>query len=120
MSVTDNKIRDNNGRFVKGNPYAARKGEVRNPEGRPLKDLCITSQVKELLEQDAGKGKTHAQLVALAIVTLAEDRFFKGNVAAIKELLDRVEGKVKDIHQIEGDIPVNIVYELVEKGDRDE
>lgn len=93
-------------------------GQSGNPSGRPLKDICITSLVKELLEQEAEGGKTHAQLVAEAIVKLSEDHHFKGNVSAIKELLDRVEGKVPDTHKIESDVPINIIYKQV--GDREE
>jgi len=95
-------------------PY--KKGQSGNPEGRP-KDI-ITSLIKELLEQEVKGGKTHAQLVAEAIVKLSEDSLFKGNVSAIKELLDRVEGKVPDTHKIESDVPINIIYKQV--GDREE
>ena len=89
-------------------------GQSGNPNGRPTKDVCITSLIKEFLEKEADGSKTHAQLVAEAIVKLAEDHHFKGNVSAIKELLDRIEGKVPETHNIKSDIPVIIqpvVYE---------
>ncbi len=84
-------------------------GQSGNPKGRPRKDACITSLVKELLEQDAGKGKTHAQLIAMAILKESA----KGNISAIRELLDRIEGKVVDKHKIEGDVPVTLIREAV-------
>lgn len=111
---TAEKQRDNYGRFTKGNAFAFKPGQAANPAGRPKKDVCITSLVKEILETDAGKGKTHAQLVAEAIITLAKDIKSKGNIPAIRELLDRIEGKVPETHKIEGDIPVSIIYKLKE------
>ncbi len=33
-----------------------------------------------------------------------------GNVVAIKELLDRVDGKVAERHKIEGELPVKIIF----------
>lgn len=96
-----------------GKQYQWKLGQSGNPRGRPPKDICITSLVKEFLAKEAQGGKTHAQLVAEAIVKLAEDYRFKGNVSAIKELLDRIEGKVPDTHKIESDIPISIVYKQV-------
>jgi len=84
-------------------------GQSGNPNGRPPKNKCITSLVKELLELDAGKGKTHGQLVAEAMVTLAKETRFKGNVSAIKELLDRVEGPVTLQIGGDADSPVKVL-----------
>ena len=88
------KERDSSGKFTKGNTMAFKPGQSGNPAGRKPNDLCITSLVRKLLESDAGKGKTHAELVALALVSLAKDKAEKGNMPAIRELLDRIEGKV--------------------------
>lgn len=74
------------------------KGQKSNPNGRPKKDVSITSIVKELLLRDAGNGKTYADLVAEVIVDgiIDEAGNLKHgvNVSLIRELLDRVEGKV--------------------------
>ena len=115
-AITGGDKQANNNRY-KGLKPRWKKGESGNPKGRPPKDISITSLVKEILEQEGAGGKTHAQLVAEAMVKLAEDCHFKGNVAAIKELLERVEGKVPDKHEIEtGDI--SIVYKQVNKDDK--
>lgn len=101
-----------------GKPYHWKPGQSGNPNGRPPKDICITSLVKEFLEQEAKDGKTHAQLVAEAIVKLAEDYHFKGNVSAIRELLDRIEGRVPETHKVEADVPISIVFKKVDKEDK--
>jgi len=91
-------------------------GESGNPKGRPPKNVSITSLVKEILEQEGAQGKTNAQLIAEAMVTLAKDPNKRGFVPALKEVLERIEGKVPDKHEIEtGDI--SIVYKQVKKDD---
>lgn len=79
-----------------------KKGQSGNPKGRPPKELCLTSLVKEELEQQAktkegkllfnkdGTPKTYAQLLAGAIVSQAA----KGNRTALQQLWERVDGKV--------------------------
>lgn len=72
------------------------KGQVANPNGRPPKDYSITSIIKSMLDLpvDAAlpgaDGKTWRQLIARAILYGSA----KGNPTMIKELLDRLEGKV--------------------------
>jgi hypothetical protein len=81
--------------------YRWKKGQSGNPKGGPRKEVSITALVKEELEKQAdrngemlfnkdGSPKTWAQLVAMAIVR----RTVGGNSTAMKELLDRVDGKV--------------------------
>lgn len=78
-------------------------GQSGNPAGRPKKDLCLISLVKEEFEKEAmGKdadgnlmplGMTKAQAFARALVNQA----IKGHNVAIKELLDRIDGKIPDV-----------------------
>lgn len=76
--------RDAKGRFVKGRPGGP---------GRPRKEHCISAQLFLLMEQEApgGKGRTYAEMIALAIVQQA----MKGNPGYLKELMERLEGKVQ-------------------------
>lgn len=100
---------DENEKQPKSNPIDRLKGkgwkpgQSGNPKGRPKKEICITSLVKEHLEKEAkqhgrellnedGTKKTWSQIVAEALVA----HFIKGNPTAIKEVLDRVDGKVPD------------------------
>ncbi len=64
-------------------------GQSGNPGGRP-KTMLITQAYRELLEQlDPKEGKTLAQTLARKAIQQAR----KGNLAALKEITDRTEGK---------------------------
>ena len=81
-----------------GNLIPPKKGEIRNPNGRPKKELCLISLVKEEFEtkmldkNGIPTGMTKAQAFAKALINQA----CKGNATAIKELLDRIDGKVAE------------------------
>jgi len=79
-------------------------GESGNPNGRPHKDTCVTTLVKEMMGKPANNGKTHAQLIAEALINLAEQPEQRGHLPAICLLLDRLEGKVTETHRIEGQL----------------
>ncbi len=91
-SVKQRKNRDNLILF--------KKGVSGNPKGRPKKEDCLTSIMREYLEQFDPKDEqkvTHAELVVVATVELAK----KGNAAALKEVWERMDGKVKDKLEVE-------------------
>ncbi len=105
------------------NLQPAQKGEVRNPYGRPKKEHTFSDTARELLSAEElcieitltdGKKKRielkstknfHYGLVAALIV-----EGLKGNVQAIRELVDRVEGKAAQNLQISGS---NEVQEMI-------
>ncbi len=107
----------------KGNPPKDTRwkpGQSGNPKGRPKNIKYLTELLREQLDEvpdtiDGKKNtKTWRELICDSILRAA----VKGNQPAItKELLDRIEGKVKDAHQIEGEVPIHIVYKLTGKGD---
>ena len=76
---------------------AWKPGQSGNPAGRPPKNISITSLVKAKLLLPANNGKTYGELVADSLVELATTG---KDMVAIKELLDRVEGKVQSQHLI--------------------
>ena len=78
-------------------------GECLNPGGRP-KGKSITAELRKLID----KGDTAEELADILY------RMSRKDLAALKELLDRTDGKVTDVHKIEGDIPVSIVYKIKE------
>lgn len=99
------KLRDNNGRFLPGNEYAAKPGECRNPDGRPKKKP-ITEEIAKLLEAvnpDDPDKRTNAKLIADALIGMA----IKGDLGAIKESADRTEGKPTTSVELSGEVDIN-------------
>ncbi len=80
-----------------GNLIPFKPGVSGNPAGSPKHNLIITSQVRKILEADAGGGKTVAEIVAGVIVKkLREDEHSKGYATLLKDQQDRLEGKVTE------------------------
>jgi hypothetical protein len=59
-----------------------------NPHGRPPRALCLTDLARQVLAEEGVAGRTAAEDVVRAWVKLA-----KTNPSALRELLDRTEGK---------------------------
>jgi len=99
-AITVDKKRDNNrderGRFLPGNEHRIKPGQVTNPRGRPPKEVCLTSLLKDALDQipeGAADGKTWAERIVLALLNGAVSTR-PSSATLMKELLDRVEGTV--------------------------
>ena len=88
-------------------PYSFKPGQSGNPKGRPKGARSVTKFMEELLQTSISIPKTQftedgekipaSKALAIRIVTGA----IKGDNAKIRELLDRVEGKTKDVLEIE-------------------
>ena len=93
------------------------KGQSGNPAGRPRKEDCITSLLKEQLvepkPQDPDK-RTWAQCVVDALLQSA----VAGNVKAAGLILERTEGKIKDTFQVEA--PAMVIRWATDEDDRRE
>jgi hypothetical protein len=74
------------------------KGQSGNPKGRP-KGRGVTDRLKELLNEDDGK---ISDALAKSIIKAA----LKGDYRFVREILDRVEGKVTDKLDIDGEVRV--------------
>ena len=93
-----------------------KKGVSGNPRGRPKKKESLTSLLKEEIKKicpaDREK-RTWKELIVRATLQLA----MKGNATALKEVWERLDGKIlqSDIIQladVEGrEIKINVVYE---------
>ncbi len=108
-----------------GKPHRWVKGQSGNKKGRPTKDFSIISIVKGMLEQpaderwldicDKDKKLTWRQAIAKALLVGS----VRGHPVLLKELLDRLEGKVPQ--PISGEngqpIPVRLIYEPVPKSE---
>lgn len=82
------KDREANGRFAEGNPGGP---------GRPKNEFSLTHLARELLtKEDAAEAK---ELVRDWI-----DKAKEGNPTALVQLLDRIDGKVPDKHEVTGEV----------------
>lgn len=86
------------------------KGQSGNPRGRPLRELTITSILREQLGEPCPKdpSKTWAEWLALRALELAGE-----NPAYYRELMDRLEGKV--VFPIKEEKPDEILF-IIGKG----
>jgi len=109
---------DRNNRHRPPPPVASRwkKGVSGNPRGRPKKRDILTSLLKEEIAKicpaDREK-RTWKELIVRATLQLA----MKGNATALKEVWERLDGKVLQTEKVqlsgtEGrEIKINVVYE---------
>lgn len=88
----------------------------KNHPGRPKKEHSITNLIREMLDQEAQyiapgalpTDKTWRQLIARAILRKASD----GDVSMIRELLDRLEGKVVQPVGGENGEPIKVEHDI--------
>jgi len=98
-----------------------KKGVSGNPRGRPKKQETLTSllnkEIKKICSADRQK-RTYEELMVLATLQLA----MKGNAAALKEVWERLDGKVLQTGKVqlggpEGkQITIKVVYDEDENG----
>ena len=77
-----------------GNLQPWRKGQSGNPAGRKPKHECLTSLLKEEIEKICPSDKqnrTWKELIIIGTMRLA----MKGNAAALREVWERVDGRIK-------------------------
>jgi hypothetical protein len=74
-------------------PYKFQKGVSGNPGGRPVKKPFRDALLKAIQNTDGDyKPKTELEKIAFNLITIAKSSG-KGAVHAIKEIIDRVDGK---------------------------
>ena len=92
-------------------------GQSGNPGGRPKGKVSLTRLLEQALEEtrcgdrDNPGGRTSAQCIVEAMIIHA----VKGNPAYMKEIFDRIEGKVK-----EPEPPKDIVEQALDEIDRED
>ena len=93
-----------------GKPYQWQPGESGNPGGRQ-KDI-LTPLLREFLNAD-----NEAEKIAIVkeLIGISRTRGMRGQVAALKEIFDRIDGRVPETHKIESDVPITIVYKQVKE-----
>lgn len=89
-------------------------GESGNKTGRPRGSISLTEQLKVYLRR-------HPEAMSEIIHSLVKEGI-SGNIIAIKETFDRVDGKVAETHNIKGDLPVVLNFMpaevLIRQGDQ--
>jgi hypothetical protein len=108
-------LHNNHERTEENRPVGKRfvKGQSGNPKGRPPKHECLTSLLKEELEKVNAadkEGRTWMELVVVATLRLA----IKGNAAALREVWNRVDGKVRQDIGVDVDVTSEINRRLAE------
>ena len=90
-------------------------GQSGNPKGSKPEKLMRDALIIALNREAAKGSKTkRLQSVAEALVTKAEE----GDVAAAKEIFDRVDGKVPQSHDIKKETTVTVYAEAISAFDR--
>ena len=91
-------------------------GNNANPAGRPTKDVSLTSLLKKYLEEvpaikvgDQVNTKTWRELITQAWLVGA----YKGNTTLFIELLNRVEGRMKEGLELSGRNGKAIVFKVI-------
>jgi hypothetical protein len=103
--------RDGKGRFLSGNRYEIQKGEVKNPKGAP-RGKRITTLIEEALEGELG-GRNVAEILAEQILKQA----LSGNYQFVREVLERVEGKVADRITGDSDGGLTVIFKRADETD---
>ena len=79
-------------------PWQFQPGQSGNPNGRPKKEQCFTDLLREALRQKTKAGTT----VAEEVIKVWTSRMQAGDLRAIQEAWDRIEGK--PAQRIEADV----------------
>lgn len=77
---------------------AFQKGQSGNPGGRP-KGPSLKAELIRQLGKKGDDGRKNVDAIAAALIEQARD----GKIEAIREILDRVDGKVPQQQQVMGD-----------------
>lgn len=96
MSEVDPSIRDNKGRFVAGNPGG--------PGGNKRLPMLLPILREKLAQLSPDEKRTNAEAIVDELIAAALDR----DEWAVKEIMNRVDGKVQDAEKSETMLAVPI------------
>ena len=100
----------------------AKKGEVRNPKGRPCGALGVKAQLKRLLKELDPDKIDHGTPIAQALMQKAFGKGIKPEtqLKAIDMIMDRMDGKASQ-HITQENInekPTEVIVKRAERGNR--
>jgi hypothetical protein len=87
--------------------YKWAKGQSGNPKGRPKGTLSLTTQLKAYLADNPLRVRKLIEALYVMAVT--------GNYQAMAEIFNRVDGRVVEKHEIEGQLPIKLVFKPIVK-----
>ena len=91
-----------------------KKGQVANPKGRPKKEYCLTDILKEqgdTKDVNTEDGKiSRKQAISTKLWAMAMD----GDVACLKYIFDRIDGRPKESIDIDMEASVETTHFIVE------
>lgn len=104
----------------------AKKGEIRNPNGRPKGSLSASTILKRFLEltedvRNPMTGEQQTLTVAETIHLMQIAKARKGELASYKEIMDRMEGKPAQAVDITSDgkpLPIPLLQGVKPKKDK--
>lgn len=104
--------RDRHGRFAGGPPsHGFQPGQSGNPKGRPPLQKSLTSLLRLEIDTpcpDDREGRTWRELLVLSLMRLA----MKGHPTALKEVWDRIDGKVPlRMNEEQGPLEIIVTYD---------
>lgn len=77
-------------------------GTSGNPAGRPAGSGSIVAELRRLVQQEDATGESAAAIIARQLVELAKG----GDLRAIKECFDRLDGSPHQSITAQGDLPI--------------
>ena len=80
-------------------------GQSGNPKGRPLKNWAWKDLFEEALDEKDASGVPAKKIIAKKLVDLAK----RGDLSAIKEIIDRMDGKAKQSTDLQTQGGMNVV-----------
>ena len=94
-------VRDNKGKFVKGNPG--------NPNGRPRKAICIPDLLRKVGDEECNLNGAKIPKIE-AVVREIYKQALKGKQSAIDFIAERTEGKVAD-KVLKAEAPIDFIVD---------
>ena len=99
-------------------PWLFQPGQSGNPSGRP-KCALVSEKLREVLKSEDTSGSTGAERLGNKLVALADqDKDGYLALAAIREVIDRVEGKAIQTSHVKGLIALIPAQNTLEEEDR--
>lgn len=88
-----------------------KKGQSGNPNGRPKKADCLTSLLREEIDKVApedAEGRTWKELLVIGTMRFA----LAGNATALKEIWERMDGKVTQPLGVDGADGMEVTFKI--------